>query len=288
MMPEMKPTYHLPPNFSTPPPPTGPFQLGIVVRNFERREQMRPLNQSTESRVPIPEEGISLDHKGGFEATRTQLKSGALGIWAQFVGVDGIGAELGILAKRSESDMYKFTSVDTEYFFPSPTYISQSMELSDVQDYLKGSKYKKPVYLITGLKVARGASIHLKGETEISAKTEAGVNNPGGKNIKAGPRVEGSLENCTVSSFTESSDIVVGIQCLKLYYKTGWLRSEKKLNDELYTSGAIFIDDSDNKGQEWTRNYNLAKPEDYNLPGYVSKGQLDDDETKEETWIVPA
>ena len=284
---EMKPTYHLPPNFSTPPPPTGPFHLGTVVRNFERREQMRPLNQNAESRLSIPKEEIYLDHKGAFEATRAQLKSGVLGLWAKFIGIDGIGAEASISAERSDNDTYKFAGVDTEYFFPSARYVSQCMELSDVQDYLKGYNYKKPVYLITGLKVAKGASVRLEEGTKVSAKAEIGLNNPGGTNIQAGPKAEGTVENSTMFAFKESSDIVVGIQCLKLYYKTPWLSGEKKLKEELYTSGATFVSDEGHKQQQSTENYILAGPEDYNLPGYVCRGQTYL-EGKEETWIVPA
>ncbi|OBT39276.1 hypothetical protein VE00_10596 [Pseudogymnoascus sp. WSF 3629] len=286
-MAEMKPTYHLPPNFSTPPPPAGPFRLGTVVRNFERREQMRPLNQSAEDRIPIPEGQIHPDHKGGFEATRARLKKGELGIWAQFIGLDGIGAEASISAKKDENDTYKFAGVDTEYFFPSPTYISRCMELPDVQDYLKGGNYKKPVFLITGLKVAKGVSVHLKEGTKFSAKAEIGFNNPGGTNIKAGPRIEGTLDNSTSMSFTESSDIVVGIQCLKLHYKTGLFGGGKKLSDKLYMGGATFVDDSRHE-EERSDNYVVARPEDCNLPGHVTRGQIENEEEQEETWIVPA
>jgi hypothetical protein len=183
--------------------------------------------------------------------------------------------------------MYKFASVDIEYFFPSPTYVSQCMELSDVQDYLKGYNYKKPVYLITGLKVAKGASVRLEKVTKVWAKAEVGLNNPGGTNIQAGPRVECTLENSPVFAFTESSDIVVGVQCLKLYYKTSWLIGEKKLKEELYTSGATFVDDEGNKQQQRPDNYRVVSPEDYNLPGYVCWSQRYDEEKEEETWIVP-
>lgn len=285
-MAEMKPTYHLPPNFSTPPPPAGPFHLGTVVRNFERREQMRPLNQSAEDRVPIPEGQIHLDYKGGFEATRARLKNGELGIWAQFIGLNGIGAEASISAKKDENDTYKFAGIDTEYFFPSPTYISQCMELPDVQDYLKGGNYKKPVFLITGLKVAKGTSVHLEEGTKFSAMAEIGLNNPGGTNTKAGPRIKRILDNSRSISFTESSDIVVGIQCLKVHYKTGLFSSGKKLSDELYTSGATFVDSRHKEEQR--DNYVVAIPGNYNLPGHITQGQIEIEGGQEETWIVPA
>ncbi|KAH8702321.1 hypothetical protein BGW36DRAFT_114414 [Talaromyces proteolyticus] len=243
----MKPTYYLPPNFSTPPPPTGPFHLGTVLKNFERREEMRPLNQNAESRIPIPADQIYFDYKGGFEATRIQLKSGGLGLWAEFIGIDGIGAEASISVDRNDSDKYKFESVQTMYFFPRPSYISQCIQISDVQDYLEGHNYKKPVYLITGLKVAKGVSLQIEKIRKAAVKAEVGLNNPGGSNTSIGPRIEGNVANSPVFSFAESSDIVVGLQCLKLYYKIGWFGSPKKLKEELVMNDATFVSD-ENKG----------------------------------------
>lgn len=101
---EAKPTYHLPPNFSTPPPPNGPFHLGTVLRDFETKEEMRPLNQKEAHRIAISEKFI--DHKGGFEATREKLKSGEFGLWAKFIGLEGIGGEAGISVETSDSDRY--------------------------------------------------------------------------------------------------------------------------------------------------------------------------------------
>jgi hypothetical protein len=99
---EAKATYYLPPNFSTPPPPGGPFHLGTVLQDFETKEQMRPLNQR-DQRIAFPEKFS--DHKGGFTATRERLKSGELGIWAKFMGLHGVGGEASISAERSDFDM---------------------------------------------------------------------------------------------------------------------------------------------------------------------------------------
>ncbi|EHK42507.1 hypothetical protein TRIATDRAFT_7449, partial [Trichoderma atroviride IMI 206040] len=219
------PTYHLPPNFSTPPPPKGPFHLGTVIKDFDRKEQMRPLNHGKDKdgnakRIAIDTDDIYLDHKGGFEATRWRLKSGELGLWAKCVGVDGLGGEASISGKRSENDTYKFDSVDTEYFYPSPAYISQCMGLSDVKEYMEVTKYRKAVYLVTGLKVDKGASVRFEANNEIRGRLEAGLNNPKFPPIQLGPRAEGSVENKPVDNFKESSDILVGIQCLKIYYKS--------------------------------------------------------------------
>lgn len=101
---EAKATYHLPPNFSTPPPPDGPFHLGTVLREFEQKEQMRPLNKKISQRVEIPEKHE--DAKAGFTATRKMMKAGECGVWAKFMGLNGVGGEASIGAERHDSDRY--------------------------------------------------------------------------------------------------------------------------------------------------------------------------------------
>lgn len=101
---EAKATYHLPPNYSTPPPPKGPFHLGTVLRDFDKKEQMRPLNHGEGQRVIILEKYT--DQKGGFTATRKKLKSGELGLWAKFMALEGVGGEACMSAERSDSDRY--------------------------------------------------------------------------------------------------------------------------------------------------------------------------------------
>jgi hypothetical protein len=103
-MSDVKPTYHLPPNFSTAPPPEGPFHLGTVLKDFQKKEQMAPLNQGADKRVDIDTD-IYTDHKGNFTAMRSQLKSGEAGFWGKAIGIQGIGAEANVSAARNDSDM---------------------------------------------------------------------------------------------------------------------------------------------------------------------------------------
>ena len=111
-MEELTPTYHLPPNFSTPPPPGGPFHLGTVVRNFEKKVKIRPLNHD-DDRLTIPNKEIYRSQKGGLSATRSKLKAGELGIWTQFMGIEGIGGKISFSTQRSEDDIYTYQSEET-------------------------------------------------------------------------------------------------------------------------------------------------------------------------------
>ncbi|KAF2106154.1 hypothetical protein BDV96DRAFT_591532 [Lophiotrema nucula] len=265
---DAKPTYHLPPNFSTAPPPKGPFHLGTVLKNFEQKEQMVPLNQGTDKRIKIDTE-IYSDHKGTFTATRIQLKSGELGLWAKVMGIQGIGAEANISAARNATDTYSFDDLDTEYFHPTSNYISSCIALPDVDGYFRGGRYKKPVYLITGLKVAKGVTVKVERSHNIEGKISAGINTPDGS-VQVGPKAGAKVENTPGYAFTESSDIVVGIQCLKLYHHKTRLFGRSVLESDYVTTGATFHGDDDKKPEKKLYNFIAVNPEDYNIAGLES------------------
>lgn len=255
---------------------------------------MRPLNHGKDKdgnakRIVIDKDEIYTDHKGGFVATRWRLKSGELGLWAKCLGVNGLGGEARISGKRSENDTYKFDSVDTEYFYPSPSYISQCMGLSDVKEYTEVTKYKKAVYLVTGLKVAKGAAVRLEADSEINGKLEVALNNPGSAPVQLGPRAEGSVEDKPVDDFKESSDIVVGLQCLKIYYKSSLFSAGKQMKDVVYTDGATFLGDEQIKKQEVLfEDLVFAVPEDYDSSKVSAHSQVMGEGKEDEIWILPS
>ncbi|UKZ67915.1 uncharacterized protein TrAtP1_009075 [Trichoderma atroviride] len=264
---EAKPTYHLPPNFSTPPPPDGPFHLGTVLRDFEKKEQMRPLNQEDSQRIPIPKKHE--DVKKGFTATRKRMKSGEFGLCAKFMGLNGVGGEASIAAERHDSDRYSFETFETKFFYPTPEYISDCFKLSDVDDYLQGSRYKKAVFLVTGLKIGKGVTVGMNKKTNMNGNLEGSVSNPGGVNAEAGIKLRGNLEHDSVFTFTESSDIVIGIQCVKIYHeKSGFLGlfGEKEIKSEYVTAGATFYGENSSNSPETHAKFVVVKPEDYDIP----------------------
>jgi len=244
-----KPTFHLPPHLSIAPPPKGPFHLGTVVRDFEQIEKARPLNFD-DDRVPIPDRELQQDTKKGFKATRHDLKKGGFGIWAKFMGVEGIGAEASFAAERSEDDVYTCDELETVFFYPRPSYIAKSLKLGDVADYLVGCNYKKPVYLITGLKIAKGVAVNIKKAKKLNVDGKLGVHNPGGLPLSLGPSGNFSTEHDDSFSFSESSDIVIGIQCLMITHKKGIFGGVGKPVDELYSKGATLVDLEDEENEE--------------------------------------
>ncbi|KAK1252147.1 hypothetical protein MKX08_003334 [Trichoderma sp. CBMAI-0020] len=209
-------------------------------------------------------------------------------VWANILAPYGLGGEASISGKRSENDTYKFDSVDTQYFYPSPSYISQCMGLFDVKEYTEVTKYKKAVYLVTGLKVAKGASVRLAADNEIKGKLDVGLNDPTLIPVQLGPRAEGSVENKLVDNFKESSDIVVGIQCLKIYYQSSFFGSGKQMKDAVYADGATFLGDEAKKQEVPFEDLVFAAPEDYDNSKFSAHYQVMGEGQDNEIWILPA
>lgn len=153
-----------------------------------------------------------------------------------------------------------------------------------MEDYLQGSRYKKAVYLVTGLKIGKGVAVGMDKKTNMKGNLEGGVSNPGGASVEASIKLGGNLENDSVFTFTESSDIVIGIQCVKIYHeKSGFLGlfGEKEIKNEYVTTGATFYGENSINSPEKGAKFVVVRPEDYGMPDlacYSEGGEI---------WIVP-
>lgn len=275
-----KPTYHLAPNFSL--GPDGMLHLGTVIENLTSVE---PLNE--DCRLDIPQAGIYSDHKEGFTATRTRMKKGDYGVWTRFVGIEGLGGELGWVSERTDEDTYAFEGIDTIYFNPKPDYLKDSMNKKDVKEYMKGSR-GEPVYIITGLKIARGpafSSNHIKNR---EFKNELTVSEPGGVPIDVGFKINPSSSQTNKTEVRKSDDFIFGIRVKRLTYTKhwrNWLSSKPaELVAEHHYTGARLVgaDDARKKLDDDILELEL---DDEDMEGKVEETEIDGD-GNETHWII--
>lgn len=223
-------TYHVCPDFDVPPPPTGPIRLGHIIRTLT--DPCNALN--TDDRVPIDKDYLSF--KDGFKATRTQLREGKLGMWAQVLEGVGVGSEVSYKLERNASDEYTFDRVETVFFIPSDEYYSKSIAAPGVQRYLKNMRYRKPVYMITGMKIVRGGRMKSSGSTGGETVVKLGFDGkPAGVPVTVGPDVEVSARTGQSDSFDASTDFVFALRLRKLTCK-----KNDSLRDEEFNKGAMF------------------------------------------------
>ncbi|KAH6997702.1 hypothetical protein BKA56DRAFT_565918 [Ilyonectria sp. MPI-CAGE-AT-0026] len=234
------PKYHIAPNFSIPPVQAGGIlELGSIIASVATADE--PINEDCHVRVPISK--LFCSHQKRFSATKAHMTGGKYGVWAKLVGVDGVGGELSWAPERSAEDVYHFRSIDTIYFNPSQEYMEESMNKDDVKDHLVGSGYGH-VFMVTGLKTARGPSVRMSKSTKWKNTVKLELQQPGGLPIKLGPKFDTSKEARQEMGFEDSTDFVIGIRVKKLMYKKHWLtRGPGALAAKEHNEGATMVDD---------------------------------------------
>lgn len=232
--------YHIAPNFSISPLEAGgTLELGSIISSVASADEP-PINLDCHIRIPHIE--MFCNHQKGFTTTKSRMVSGEYGVWAKAVGT--VGGELSQALERSAEDVYNFRGIDTIYFKPSQKYMEDSMNKDDVSEYTRGSK-NKSIYMVTGLKTARGPSVMLCKSGSSKAKIQIGLQQPAGLPIEVGPKFKYSKETIQEMGFEDSTDFIIGIRVMKLMFKKHWLlRSpDRHLLFKEHYKGATMVDD---------------------------------------------
>ncbi|KAF5705143.1 major facilitator superfamily MFS-1 [Fusarium mundagurra] len=236
------PFYHLALSFSHRPFLNGPFRLGTIVNNLV---EYFPLNQGLNNVVPIPDGQRYYDTTSDALADVQHSRDGQGGLLVS--ALDGIiGGNASLHRGRHDGDVYRIDNVETTYFYPEDDYYEKCLQLHQVERFNKKFKYKKPIYLITGLKVAHRASITMESGRQIGGNTEANVQVPTVPvDLEVGAQAGASSSSEVVSSFTKPDAFILAIQVRKIYHKRAFLSGETKLATETVVKGAVLVDDDD-------------------------------------------
>ncbi|EXA53631.1 hypothetical protein FOVG_01374 [Fusarium oxysporum f. sp. pisi HDV247] len=283
---QQQPTYHIAPNFTTRPFPNGPLELGKLVEDIKH---YYPINQGTSNSVPIPGEQRYSDTKEDINVSIKTSCSGEASILAKVLD-RSIGGEASLKGQKRDEDVYRIRKLETVYFYPHRSYINQCLQLSDVKDYLEMGDNEEPVYLITGLKIAWGATISTERGRSHEGNAGAGVT------VLAGPvdvgveaRVGVAGDSAMSSSFGKPADFVLGIQVQKIYHKKKFWSGERTLTVERVVKRAVLVDNDElekDDDAEAGDNFVIADMDDAELEGLVPwVGQ--DSKGQHETWLLP-
>ncbi|CAI6097480.1 unnamed protein product [Clonostachys chloroleuca] len=212
-------------------PPEGPIKLGNVLISVERPEQ--PLSTTP---PPTENEVFSLEKKD-VEHSIKKLRDGNFSLFTKFLNFIGVSVDVTVSWEHSNEEIYKFQKVETQQFIPKDEYIQKCIETPAVRRFLERSRYRKPVYVITGLKTVYGASAKSNESRSKNKKASIAVdgNVLGGGNIA--PGAGAGTENKKSTSWEGSSDFVFAFRVRKVHVSKKTL--VVKDNDD-YTKGAKF------------------------------------------------
>ncbi|KAI4942295.1 hypothetical protein J4E86_010097 [Alternaria arbusti] len=164
--------------FLAPPdtPAKGPIFLGGIIKTPKNADA--PLNNA---RMPIDQEKMPIysteDHAQSFSFSKQRDFSTS--IWASFLRmIFGIGCDVQSETDNRESEEWKVKTLKTMSFNPTPDYIRQSLDNSDVKKQVADDANwlgRTTVYMITGLKLAYGASSIVKYSKSKGLELRAGI-----------------------------------------------------------------------------------------------------------------
>ncbi|GJC82941.1 hypothetical protein ColLi_05779 [Colletotrichum liriopes] len=220
-------------------PPAGPIQLGNVITSVKKPH--RPL-----SSVPPPEDSNLLRiEKKSAQYTKEKLRSGRFSILTKFLSVLGFGIDIGAEIENGYEEKFMFNTLETVHFIPTPTYLQTCIESDNVRRFLQTSRYRKPVYIITGVKIVNGAEANTLQSRNIggtlAVEVDGALLSGGAVPIGGGPGVEGRVGDKAGTSWDGSGDFVFAFRVSKVFVgeKTGHVVSEEE-----YRKGAMLGDET--------------------------------------------
>ncbi|KAK6212416.1 hypothetical protein LQW54_005369 [Pestalotiopsis sp. IQ-011] len=179
-----------------------------------------------------------MNESKGFRTTISSDRCLDLGFWAKIFTPASFGAEVsGGRQNNVETNVY-VRQLETSYFFPSIEYISTALQRPSLKTYLQITRKKYPVYMITGLKIARGATWQ---SSRAKANNVAlGLSLPDflAGVVEFGPKVNNSVANSTSTQVEDGGDFVLAYRATKIWYSR-----LDRLKTERYLEGATMAGD---------------------------------------------
>ncbi|KAK4675341.1 hypothetical protein QC764_503510 [Podospora pseudoanserina] len=234
-----KKTYILAPNFTTSP---SSLRLGDILPD-PLSPDLIPLNRK--SRLPInPDDLLPPTTVTSFSSTRKDLLTGRFGLWTTLLaGLNlPMGADLGLFLERGSNDVIQVPELETGEFVATEEYIQRVSEQDDVKGYLTERRYRAPVYIVTGVKIARGASVSLERTREVDARV--GVSGLEGV-AEVKPLLQIGRNRLQGVAFDTASEFVLAFQVRRIKFARG------RVQHELSLKGTSMLGDEREDVQEW-------------------------------------
>jgi len=231
----MKRTYIPAPNCDY--PPGGSIALGRILTDpFDPGTCLNP-----DGPLPFPQNMPKQLHtKEDWKHEKQRSHGGLIGLWAKFLQFIGVTVEANVGWSSSKGDVYEFDELFTEFIDPTPEYIENSVLDLPVAKHIIDSAFKDPVYMITGVKIAKGAAVAIGRSRELSGNIRAGVDATStGTPASGGPEASVNSKRQEDFGFRSSSEFVFAYRLREIYYDKAIKVQHKAVKGSLYDLDAL-------------------------------------------------
>ena len=136
-------------------------------------------------------------------------------------------------------------------------YLRKSLEVESVRGYFEGSRFRKSVYMVVGLKIAKGAKVSTGSARSKEAVAKLMADGTGaGILVKLGPEAQMKVGRDESLDWRDENSFVFAYRLRKITCKKG-----KLLGDEAFNKGA-FLDAEKKAGEGETELYYLIDEAD--------------------------
>ncbi|RTE82734.1 hypothetical protein BHE90_002735 [Fusarium euwallaceae] len=227
------PTYHPAPNWDIPP------SKNIVVPGRLITDPKNPESiVSNNSVVPIPQHEICEGEKSDWKTNLNQFRKHGVGFWATCRHI--ISAGLNSDHVQSTLESHTFDVLETKYFVANDNHRFQALNDAGVQNYFRTTNWKMPVYLITGIKIARGVCASTENSTGWSGQAKLKFDATSvGVPIDVGPDASWDSNNKRSISYSASTDFIFAYQVEEVMPKKGGrgFKAKRYVEGALYAHG---------------------------------------------------
>jgi hypothetical protein len=199
------------PNFTTAPPPDSPIDLGSILLRLDTYEA---INRGQV--IEIPDNlRFKPDRKNYSGNADIKTKSHRGGIFGDALAAIGMHFHLSAGRTKGSSSVLYAEEIKTIGFEPDQKYIEASMAVARVTFFYDRTKWKEPVYMIVGIKIAHRAA-YSSGNAQLhDAVAKVGASVPGSPMV-LGPEYKGSWGEAMGQWFGNSTDFVLAIRVRKI------------------------------------------------------------------------
>lgn len=217
--------------------PDNNIQLGCVWRD--------PRDPGSFIGAPLPvSDDIKINHnyKGAWTIDLGRESKGKIGFWTKIFQLP-VTAAARLNWNSAEDGAYTVPTMDTYSIEPTPAYVEASVASVSEEIIKSGDN----LYMITGVKIARGGKGSNKESTNFSTETNIGVDgSTAGVPVDVSEQVSYSRGAYNNQGFASTGDFVFAYRLREIFYKKGVLKTKE------FNKGAVLGEDmtSTNKDQE--------------------------------------
>ncbi|KIW27753.1 uncharacterized protein PV07_07461 [Cladophialophora immunda] len=205
----------------------GPLALGNIIADpsdpvFSKKSAF-PFNvyappvQLPQLAFPLPT--IYKNPPEQWAHVESEMQGGRLKILGQFLASCGLNVEGGVSHTTQQDYHYGMESIQTSYFVPDDDYVRNRLREPPIQLWLKGRSMfqSKSLYMITGVKIARGLVLYRKRTSQIEGAGEISFDaTPLGVPVQVGLDGGYQAQSSSATTSSSSTDVVFTYQLRKI------------------------------------------------------------------------